>query len=166
MNIFALDKDTKRCAQMHVDKHVVKMILEYCQLLCTTKRLLDNIIEDHPKLYKVTHKNHPSAVWTRKNADCFFWLIELTQELMTEYTHRYGKIHLCEQKGILEYLIENPPSNWESTNSGFCLPTPAMDECFKVGTDVIASYRNYYNKGKRHLHSWKNRQVPDFIEQF
>jgi len=29
MNIFYLDKDTKKCAEYHVDKHVVKMITEY-----------------------------------------------------------------------------------------------------------------------------------------
>ena len=37
MNIFVLDYDTKVCAQMHCDKHCVKMILETAQLLvwCT-----------------------------------------------------------------------------------------------------------------------------------
>ena len=34
MNIFFLDYDVKKCAQYHVDKHVVKMILETAQLLC------------------------------------------------------------------------------------------------------------------------------------
>ena len=33
MNIFFLDPDVRECAQAHVDKHVVKMILEYDQLL-------------------------------------------------------------------------------------------------------------------------------------
>jgi len=28
MNIFVLDTDTKKCAQYHNDKHVIKMILE------------------------------------------------------------------------------------------------------------------------------------------
>ena len=46
MNIFYLDKDPKTCAQYHCDKHVVKMILEYAQLLSTAHRVLDgnNII--------------------------------------------------------------------------------------------------------------------------
>lgn len=29
MNIFYLDPDPRICAEMHVDKHVVKMIIEY-----------------------------------------------------------------------------------------------------------------------------------------
>ena len=43
MNIFYLDNDVDVCAQMHVDKHVVKMILEYAQLLSTAHRLLDGV---------------------------------------------------------------------------------------------------------------------------
>ncbi len=34
MNIFILDWDVKKNAKYHVDKHVVKMILETAQLLC------------------------------------------------------------------------------------------------------------------------------------
>ena len=43
MNIFYLDKDPKVCAEMHVDKHCVKMIVEYAQLLSTAHRVLDGI---------------------------------------------------------------------------------------------------------------------------
>ena len=41
MNIFVLDRDPKLAAQQHLDKHVVKMILEYAQLLSTAHRMLD-----------------------------------------------------------------------------------------------------------------------------
>jgi hypothetical protein len=37
-----------------------------------------------------------------------------------------------------------------------------MPEEYKANDPVIA-YRDYYNKAKSHLHSWKNRQVPDWI---
>ena len=40
MNIFFLHTDTQECAKQHLDKHVVKMILEYAQLLSTDHRLL------------------------------------------------------------------------------------------------------------------------------
>ena len=33
MNIFLLDTDITKCAQFHCDKHVVKMPIEYAQLL-------------------------------------------------------------------------------------------------------------------------------------
>lgn len=41
MNLFYLDKSPELCAQQHCDKHIVKMILEYAQLLSTAHRLLD-----------------------------------------------------------------------------------------------------------------------------
>jgi hypothetical protein len=37
MNIFALSYNPKEAAQFHCDKHVVKMITEYNQLLSTTQ---------------------------------------------------------------------------------------------------------------------------------
>ena len=43
MNIFYLDKDPVKAAEMSCDKHVVKMILESAQMLCTAKRVLDGI---------------------------------------------------------------------------------------------------------------------------
>jgi len=44
MNIFYLDHDVRKCAEMHNDKHTVKMILEYAQLLSTAHRVLDGTI--------------------------------------------------------------------------------------------------------------------------
>ena len=41
MNIFYLDKDPEISAKMHCDKHVVKMIIEYAQMLSTAHRMLD-----------------------------------------------------------------------------------------------------------------------------
>ena len=41
MNIFYLDNHTHRCAKQHCDKHVVKMIIEYAQLMSTAHRVLD-----------------------------------------------------------------------------------------------------------------------------
>ena len=41
MNIFYLDRDVRKCAQMHLDKHVVKMIIEYAQLMSTAHRYCD-----------------------------------------------------------------------------------------------------------------------------
>jgi hypothetical protein len=41
MNIFFLDTNPALCAKAHCDKHVVKMILEYAQLLSTAHRIID-----------------------------------------------------------------------------------------------------------------------------
>lgn len=35
MNIFVLDTNLEKCALYHCDKHVIKMILESAQMICT-----------------------------------------------------------------------------------------------------------------------------------
>ena len=77
MNIFYLHKDPEISAKMHCDKHVVKMIIEYAQLMSTAHRILDGDEYEgrtkigrrirrwkHPNknientIYKASHINH------------------------------------------------------------------------------------------------------------
>jgi hypothetical protein len=57
MNIFALDTDPIVAARMHCDKHIVKMVSEYAQLLSTAHRVLDG------KLETLTYQ-HQTTIWT------------------------------------------------------------------------------------------------------
>ena len=41
MNIFYLDNDPVKSAELHCDKHVVKMIIEYAQLMKTEQLTTD-----------------------------------------------------------------------------------------------------------------------------
>ena len=43
MNIFALDECPVKSAEMACDKHCVKMIIEYAQLMSTAHRMLDGL---------------------------------------------------------------------------------------------------------------------------
>lgn len=173
MNIFFLNNIPKECAQMHVDKHCVKMILEYAQLLSTAHRVIDGVeyIDDSSGrkikrwklggsyediLYKATHINHPSAIWVRQRESHYRWLFGLWIELMNEYTYRYGKVHASSR--LIGYL-NRPPINIEF-GGGFDQPTPAMPDKYKVPGDSIQSYKNYYNGDKQHLANWKNRIQP------
>lgn len=183
MNIFYLDHDVVKCAQMHNDKHVVKMILEYCQLLSTAHRVCDGteVIElsktnrkvkrwrlnnaGENILYSATHINHPSAVWARQSEENYKWLASLLRALCTEYTYRYGKQHKCERDGLVDYLIDNVP--FDISNKPFTEPTPAMPDAVKIAGNSVASYRNYYINNKQHLASWKgkynSRNVPEWF---
>lgn len=175
MNIFYLDRDVKTCAEYHNDKHVVKMILEYAQLLSTAHRMLDGKeyidassgrrikrwrLEDDAMenmLYKASHINHPSAIWVRQSNNNYNWLMCLFQELLQEYTHRYGKHHATER---LVYWLRKPPKN---IPVGYLTqPTPAMPDEYKVQGDSLQSYRNYYLGAKKTMAKWKNRPVPDW----
>lgn len=176
MNIFYLDNNVKQCASYHMDRHVVKMILEYCQLMSTAHRVLDgDVYQDYSQqgrkvkryalppdkndiIYSATHINHPSAIWTRYSKENYLWLHQLTIALAEEYTHRYGKVHACKTNGLIDFLA-TPPNNIPSLN--FTEPTPAMPKEFIRNTS-LESYREYYKKGKRHLASWTAREMPDW----
>ena len=161
---------------MHVDKHCVKMILEYAQLLSTSHRVLDGIqsrgisktgrrqtrysIPDNREssLYSATHVNHPSAIWARHSSSNYAWLFDMFVSLMEEYTHRYGKVHATSR---LTKDLSCAPKN--IAEGSFTQPTPAMPEEYKVFGDSIKSYRNYYLGEKRRMFSWKRREVPAWI---
>lgn len=143
MNIFYLSRDPVLCAEMHCDKHVVKMILETAQLLSTAHHELGSTAP-----YKVTHRNHPSAVWARSGRYQYRWLYELLEALSDEYSKRYGKVHLTWQK-CSEALREPPKGipNIEWTDPPQCMP----DEC-KDDTGAVIAYRKYYtHKAKEWL---------------
>lgn len=181
MNIFYLNNNPSVCAEQHVDKHVVKMILEYAQLLSTAHRTLDGteyidsssgrrirrwrLPNDslESKLYKASHINHPSAIWCRKNVQNYIWLTELLKETCKEYTHRYGKTHSVERTGLMHSLKNNFPKNLPI--GAFTEPTPAMpDEC-KVAGNTIQSYKNYYILKKSHFAKWTKRNIPDWYKE-
>lgn len=152
MNIFVLDLEPKKCAEFHNDKHLVKMILEQSQILCSVHHIIN---PDKEIPYRLTHKNHPCSIWARQCIENYVWLCDLTKELCREYTFRYGKKHKTEQ--VLEWCMINQPNlpvNGDITPFALAMP----DEC-KIG-DAVESYRNYYMTSKRNLAVWKNRDIP------
>ena len=177
MNIFYLHPDPKICAELHNDKHVVKMILEYAQLLSTAHRFLDGIqsvgvsktnrkqtryvISDEREhtLYLSTHTNHPSAIWVRQSYENYEWLYKLFIAVLNEYTYRYGRIHASAR--LIDALY-TPPTHIPK-GVGFTEPTPAMPDEYKVSGNSVRSYINYYLGAKQHLASWKKRQIPEWF---
>lgn len=153
MNIFYLDKNPEKCAKYHNDKHVVKMILETAQLLCGA-----HWVTGGEAPYKLSHKNHPSAIWTRTNIENYNWLCELGINLCWEYSYRYGKTH--KSYDIILWCCDNKPN---IPQDKFFEPPLAMPDVCKIGTSAILSYRNYYIIEKRSFCSWKNRDIPDWF---
>lgn len=185
MNIFYLHHDPVQCAEMHNDKHCIKMILEYCQLLSTAHRVLDGELyidsssgrkvtrykltdEREHRLYKATHLNHPSAIWCRRGVAEYVWLHSLLEALCKEYTYRYGKVHKCERDGLVD-LLANTPDNIKLSDR-FTEPTPAMPPELIYKGDSISSYRFYYANSKQHLASWKgkvnSRPTPEWLNDY
>jgi hypothetical protein len=156
MNIFLLDTDTRKCAQYHCDKHVVKMILETAQLLCGVHHMTDQVTEQVP--YKLSHKNHPCAIWSRESLSNYLYLCDLGLELCKEYTYRYGKRH--KSQDVIEWCVTNKPNICDKE---FTEPARAMPNEYKVDS-VVESYRNYYIGEKSKIAVWKNREIPEWFK--
>jgi hypothetical protein len=173
MNIFYLSYDPRTCAAEHCDKHCIKMVVEYAQLLSTAHRVLDGIPYmdktannrnikrfklDEPResnLYKASHINHPSNIWVRQSRNHYKWLFQLYQQCCYQYTDRYKRFHASEYLG--GYLTQ-APSNLP--DNGWSDPPPAMPDKYKVTGDSIQSYRNYYIGDKAAFATWKSPSTP------
>ena len=174
MNIFYLDKDPIKAAQLSCDKHVVKMIVESAQMLSTAHRMIDGkeYIDKtktgrkikrwkHPNsnmektLYKACHTGHPSTVWVMQSAYNYHWLYKHMMALNTEFKMRYG--HILDHKTVqlLEGALMYPPRNI-SLNTIATDPPPAMPDYCKVPGDSVASYKKYYIYEKQRFATWKS----------
>lgn len=160
MNIFILDDDPKLAAQAHVDSHIVKMPIEIAQLLSTAHRLNNS---SNDILYKITHKNHPCAIWTRSSQDSYNYTTQIGLFLCEEYTHRYNKIHASSK--VIEWCKNNPLSLPDINLN----PAQAMPEIHK-DINPIKAYRQYYAT-KTHKTNGKimmiytNREPPKWLDK-
>lgn len=168
MNIFVLHTNPKKAAQYHHDKHVVKMILESAQMLCSV-----HWVNDSEAPYKLAHKNHPCSIWARECKENYLWLCELGLELSKEYTYRYGKVH--KSQAIIEWCKNNIPKTLVSKGNITEFAKAMPDEC-KVD-DAVESYRKYYRMYKKTWelndkktgeklikeNVWTNREIPEWL---
>jgi hypothetical protein len=161
MNIFVLDRDIQKAARYHVNKHVVKQVLETAQMLSTAHWMIDgNLAHNQNFLYTKTHINHPCSVWVRKNTKNYMWTYEFFKALCFEYTYRYDKIHLSWKK--LGNVLSHPPVgiDYAANMTPFA---QAMPDKYK-SDDAVEAYRNYYCAEKTHLFEWKYRDIPEWVK--
>ena len=158
MNIFVLDLDQARCAQYHCDKHVVKLIVETGQLLCSAHHMAPR---GQTPPYRLTHKNHPAAIWTRSGIENYRWLATLGMELCKEYTYRYGRpgkqTHKTQE--VIEWAVDNEPC-LPMTSTPFALCMPDTFKC----SDPVQSYRQYYCAAKSGFATWTKRNIPHWFQ--
>ncbi len=160
MNIFYLDKDPKLAAIYQYNKHVVKMILESAQMLCTAHHCYGSAEQQANVPYKQAHLNHPSTVWARQSKSTYMWLYDHMMALGTEYYVRYGKTHLTITK--CKDFLATPPKHIQGDE--WSQPPQAMPDEYKHKDSIIA-YWQYYINGKSHIAGKtenKYRQIPIF----
>ena len=145
MNIFYLDKCPHKAAELQYNKHVVKMILESAQMLCTAHHCYGDKDQVENVPYKQAHLNHPSTVWTRRSKSTYMWLYDHMMALGNEYTKRYGKTHLSITK--CKDFLAIPPRHIQGDD--WCQPPQAMPDEYKDKCSIQA-YWNYYI-GEKHI---------------
>ena len=175
MNIFVVDADPFVAAQNLCDAHVVKMIVESCQLLSTQDRI--NGLYGELR-YKETHIKHPcrKCLDNRYN---YTWLCYHLGALLAEYTYRYGKTHKCGQvfqlywelPGIKEYT--KYPNAWlcdfcedlRYLTLPQCMPEQFKNENLSIDRTVEA-YRKYYRYKRDNLKRFKytKREPPEWLD--
>ena len=181
MNIFALSKCPKESAQQMIDKHVIKMPTETCQMLHTNILYMQYVQEHYKepqlkdlkafhqatgsKLMKPAMLNHPSTIWARQSIANFEWLYAHGSALCREYTYRYDKehgshkrLHQCHDNKETVFAHQFPVS-------GLTPVTIAMDDSYRIKNTfddewdfVIKSYRHYYLEGKWKMADWKREE--------
>ena len=191
MNIFALSDDPVKAAHQMIDKHIIKMPTETCQMLHTNIIYMQYVqahgkepqLKDlkafhkanRSKLMKPAMLNHPSTIWARKSKQNFVWLYEHGLALCHEYTHRYDKSHGSLDRILDVNLHEDLIYTHGYPYSGLTPVSIAMDDSYRIDLDeysqqnpnwtgwdfVIANYRHYYLEGKWEFATWKTKS-PDW----
>jgi hypothetical protein len=153
MNIFVLDDDIRQCARAHCDKHVVKMILEYTQILCTVCNLRGTKTP-----YRSTHQNHPCVQWANFSKQNWLWLKKLTRALNTEYRYRYhrNKNHAA---AIVAQKLSAPK---DLPACGLTEFPQVMPSTFRVKHNSVLAYRSYYLGMKHSFATWTRRRPPSW----
>lgn len=150
MNIFAVHDDPTSAAQSLHDRHVVKMVLESAQMLCTVAVQLGLQAP-----YKATHAKHPCVIWAGQTASNAEWLARHALALCAEYTHRFGRRHKSQ-----DVIVTVAPALLDALPEGPLMPfAQAMpDPCKRP--DPVDGYREYYRQHKLAGNRWTNRDRP------
>jgi len=156
MNIFYLDECPEKAARLQYNKHVVKMILESAQMLCTAHHCYGDKYQVENVPYKQAHLNHPSTVWTRRSKSTYMWLYNHMMALGDEYTKRYGKTHLSITK--CKDFLAVPPRHIQGDD--WCQPPQAMPDEYKDPCSIQA-YWNYYIGEKHVVANLKTEKLYD-----
>ena len=187
MNIFYLDEDPLVAARYHCDKHVVKMITETAQMLCTAHREILGtpviarawcIVGNQRVLKEYVHSELPGDEYdkdrilikrdyylsTHKNHPSSCWVREARDNYSWAFKLFQGLMSEFHERygsthasARLIPFIGDHPLG-DSAPVGFSPPPQAMPDQYK-STDTVGAYRQYYRGEKARFAVWRN-QTP------
>ena len=135
----------------HCDQHVIKMILESAQMLCTAV-----VITGGTAPYAPVHRKHPCTLWVLESLSNWRWLKSLVEALNNEYRFRYKKDINHKSYDVVNTLIEPNIEDKGITKFALAMPDEFRDD------DPVLAYRKYYAGAKYKFATWKNREIPNW----
>ena len=190
MNLFILSSNPIEAAEAHADKHVVKMILEACQMLYSAHWVAayPNLLENKSpvavsRAYKILANptsmvDAPSRVGkadlesgykpAHLHHPCTRWVRSSLQNyqwacaLALAIGHEYTFRYgkIHACQQHAEWLQRNPPVLPSEGLQQFAI---AMAIEYKISADPIVSYQHYYRTGKQGLLQYTKRERPLFL---
>lgn len=156
LNFFFLDRDPRRCARYHGDKHLNKMQLEYAQIASTAYRFVCGGAAVDETVYRATHRNHPVVLWACQSRAHVMAVInvglalaeEKKERALTRNTLHPGKPWKTTHAStpVLEFIRDHMPDASQFQDGDRWTDPPAcMPEKFRrMSDDIVECYRLYY----------------------
>ena len=149
MNIFFLSMDPEKLAYMYCDQHVIKILLEICQMMYTSWFYSNEIeyveknapytLNNKRRGYRPCHKNHPMTLWISSSYENYKFAGEIGMLLALEYKKKPSKFELRESKTSYYPITD--------FKSGLTRIPACMPDKYKVSS-IIESYKLYYSGEK------------------
>lgn len=172
-NVFFWDRDPKRAARCHGDKHLQKMIVECAQIVSTAYRLRENLTGDHDFVYRPVQPNGNIVQWAAASSAHFTYVLELGLALVEERervrvehdkkTWKQGHQSAPTLLWLKEHMPNFDRSDWAD-------PPLRMPDCCKVDGqgNALSAVEAY-----RLLAAYKERTIgikyygdePDFLAE-
>ena len=161
MNRFIVDNLPHRIAEALCDQHIVKMPLEEAQMLCTALWHHAPSYAATHALYKPAHQKHPCTLWSQATRANYLWAVSLYNNMLIEYTHRFGKVHGAAKhlNAIINGAMLIPDGPYTRPPQCF----GSHDECKTDEYWPVNAYRAFYRADKASFARWnKGRSEPEW----
>lgn len=175
MNVFCLDNDPVKAAQLMCDKHLPKMIVESAQMLANCFSL-DKLEQSAPRSQKGnarkhSYYNHPCSKWVRASKANYDWLVTHALTLCRERTYRNPDCRKHFTEEFIWWCSDHTPDNMDYRNNNptpFAIAISPDTNCRKVvdnfeNLDTIKKYQMYYKYDKPFA-KWTRREIPEFMK--
>lgn len=163
MNIFFLDRDIQNNARSYCDQHVVKMSIEFGQLLSNVwwAQPLDLWPKDpmfRALLNRESHPRHRCSRWVQSSVQHYRYLIGLGLALSLEHRLRFGTPSGAHPllKTLEDLGSPDLPDLWEDPPRTFGIWSPEIDP----ELEIVSAHRRFYVLAKSPFARWRHSDPP------